>query len=270
MIKFFRNIRQRLLIENNAFNRKGRSTFAVGMLNKYLIYAIGEIVLVVIGIVIALQINNWNISKQYAYESHEFSNRLLNEVRNNVYLVDNQIEEMRQRVSSTLDILKMFDRDKLNLSASKLDSLIYNSIGHSNIQLNLGTLEEGLNTGKIALIKSDSLRTLLYSFPSKVEVVKDYERYTNDDIDDNFVPFLYKNFSYRKMDGNYSPYKEQIGTTQFSEHDHLKVMSSMQFESLIDNRFFNSNRSVEKYQELNQELIKLETLIVKSIKLEKE
>lgn len=46
MIKFFRKIRQRLLSENK--------------FNKYLIYAVGEIILVVIGILIALQINNWN------------------------------------------------------------------------------------------------------------------------------------------------------------------------------------------------------------------
>ena len=46
MIQFFRKIRQRLLNENK--------------LTKYLLYAIGEIFLVVIGILLALQINNWN------------------------------------------------------------------------------------------------------------------------------------------------------------------------------------------------------------------
>jgi hypothetical protein len=46
MIKFFRHIRQSLILENKT--------------GKYLKYAIGEIVLVVIGILIALQINNWN------------------------------------------------------------------------------------------------------------------------------------------------------------------------------------------------------------------
>jgi hypothetical protein len=46
MIKFFRKIRQQLLTENK--------------FSKYLLYAIGEIVLVVIGILIALSINNWN------------------------------------------------------------------------------------------------------------------------------------------------------------------------------------------------------------------
>ena len=46
MIKFFRKIRQKLLTQNK--------------FSKYLLYAVGEIVLVVIGILIALQINNWN------------------------------------------------------------------------------------------------------------------------------------------------------------------------------------------------------------------
>lgn len=46
MIKFFRHIRQKLLSESK--------------FSKYLFYAVGEIILVVIGILIALQINNWN------------------------------------------------------------------------------------------------------------------------------------------------------------------------------------------------------------------
>ncbi|RED44225.1 DUF6090 family protein [Seonamhaeicola aphaedonensis] len=55
MIKFFRKIRQKLLSENK--------------FRKYLIYAFGEIILVVIGILIALQINNWNeIQKNKAFE----------------------------------------------------------------------------------------------------------------------------------------------------------------------------------------------------------
>lgn len=57
MIKFFRKIRQRLVTENPLAERAGK-------FSKYLIYAIGEIVLVVIGILIALQINNWNENRK--------------------------------------------------------------------------------------------------------------------------------------------------------------------------------------------------------------
>ena len=57
MIKFYRKIRQRLLSENLPAGQAGK-------FSKYLIYAVGEIILVVIGILIAVSINNWNESKK--------------------------------------------------------------------------------------------------------------------------------------------------------------------------------------------------------------
>lgn len=66
MIKFFRRIRKRLLTENK--------------FNKYLIYAIGEIALVVIGILIALSINNWNEGNN----EKQFEKNLLLELKENL------------------------------------------------------------------------------------------------------------------------------------------------------------------------------------------
>ncbi|WP_242117823.1 DUF6090 family protein [Aestuariivivens sediminicola] len=67
MIKFFRRIRQRLLAENN--------------FSKYLIYAIGEIILVVIGILIALQVNNWNENRKRNANELEYLKRLNEDIK---------------------------------------------------------------------------------------------------------------------------------------------------------------------------------------------
>ncbi|APY07251.1 hypothetical protein BWZ20_02545 [Winogradskyella sp. J14-2] len=89
MIKFFRKIRQNLLMENK--------------IGKYFKYAIGEIVLVVIGILIALQINNWNEqrkehSKEQALlkrlEKEFISNR--NQLLDKIELRHTLIENCRQ------------------------------------------------------------------------------------------------------------------------------------------------------------------------------
>ena len=69
MIKFFRKIRQRLLTENK--------------FSKYLIYSIGEIVLVVIGILLALQVNNWNEGKKDNAESIKILKKLQAEFETN-------------------------------------------------------------------------------------------------------------------------------------------------------------------------------------------
>ena len=75
MLKFFRKIRQNLVIDSKADSRADR-------LNKYLLYAIGEIILVVVGILIALQINNWNKQR----EEGLLEIKILEEIRTNLEL----------------------------------------------------------------------------------------------------------------------------------------------------------------------------------------
>jgi len=73
MIKFFRRIRKQLLTENPPSGRAGK-------FSKYLLYAIGEIVLVVIGILIALQINNLNEHRK----NMEFEKEILTQIQTNL------------------------------------------------------------------------------------------------------------------------------------------------------------------------------------------
>ena len=80
MIKFFRKIRQNLLSE--------------GKTGKYLKYAIGEILLVVIGILIALQINNWNELRK----EHKLETRILNEILTNL---ETDIENLEKKLAPT-------------------------------------------------------------------------------------------------------------------------------------------------------------------------
>jgi len=74
MIKFFRKIRQRLLTENK--------------FSKYLIYAVGEIALVIIGILIALQINNSNEERKSERQFNSVLNEVLYELSNNIKEAD--------------------------------------------------------------------------------------------------------------------------------------------------------------------------------------
>ena len=74
MIKFFRKIRQNLLMENKT--------------GKYFKYAIGEILLVVIGILIALQVNNLNESSKNDVKAEKFLMKLKNQIERNIETVE--------------------------------------------------------------------------------------------------------------------------------------------------------------------------------------
>ncbi|MGB5357167.1 MAG: DUF6090 family protein [Eudoraea sp.] len=99
MIKFFRQIRQRLLIENPTNGRAGR----------YLLYAVGEIVLVVIGILIALQINNWNEERKIRKIERRMLEELVENLEYNTEILEQWVISNRRHnrsseiIASTLE-----------------------------------------------------------------------------------------------------------------------------------------------------------------------
>ena len=86
MINFFRQIRHKLADNNQLF--------------KYSRYAIGEIVLVVFGILIALQINNWNEYKKERVEEIEFLIRIQLDLQKDTVYLKNRIKFMQQQVKN--------------------------------------------------------------------------------------------------------------------------------------------------------------------------
>ncbi len=85
MIKFFRKIRQNLLSE--------------GKTGKYFKYAIGEIVLVVIGILIALQINNWNENKNNNAKIKTLFDQVLQDLEQDIKTIDGTVFYLKKRDS---------------------------------------------------------------------------------------------------------------------------------------------------------------------------
>ncbi len=99
MIKFFRHIRQRLVAKNK--------------FSKYLLYAIGEIILVVIGILIALQINNWNEEKSEKRIEREYMVNMLEDLKDDVNIYNSfqkRNGEIYKLVDSIVYGLKSEDR----------------------------------------------------------------------------------------------------------------------------------------------------------------
>ena len=144
MIKFFRKIRQKLISKNK--------------INKYLIYASGEILLVVIGILIALQINNWNEQKKNLKTEITYLKNLKTELTNSLIELKGDYANNMKFLKSTLNILKYLDT-KPQLVDSMCNDF-YNSVSFNYFYPNKSTYES-LKTGELKIIRSDSLRYLI-------------------------------------------------------------------------------------------------------------
>lgn len=94
MLKFFKRIRKRQIHQ--------------GRLKNYLLYAIGEIILVVIGILLALQINNWNTERVEQDQMQEFASAMIQDLRADIYeteLRQRQMEKIIMRMDSARTLI---------------------------------------------------------------------------------------------------------------------------------------------------------------------
>lgn len=125
--------------------------------SKYFKYAIGEILLVVIGILIALSINNWNESRKNNEIEKGTLISLKSDLESAITQVDFKIlqnERFRSLDSLLLDIIHF----KKTVGTDSIEVLILGHIFSPGFDPELGTLNEILSTGKMEIIKNRPLR----------------------------------------------------------------------------------------------------------------
>ncbi|TFG72400.1 MAG: hypothetical protein E4H26_11090 [Flavobacteriales bacterium] len=141
MIKLLRNIRQRMIKENK--------------ISKYLLYAMGEIVLVVIGILIALQINNWNDE----LKQRNLEIKILKEISGNLKL---DLVEIRQDIS-IMDSVNLAGHDILQFMKKEAipSELFYYDVSKLRVNPHFDPNKSGyslLVSKGVEIIENDSLR----------------------------------------------------------------------------------------------------------------
>ncbi|GAA4279833.1 DUF6090 family protein [Gaetbulibacter aestuarii] len=136
-MKLFRKIRRGLLLK--------------GKFGNYLKYAMGEIILVVIGILIALSINNWNEQRKENNKRQDYYHQLLDDLNRDLKFTNSIINEFENYNQNYLNNLENY-ADK-NVTLDKLyDILIKLKITSSALTFNSSTMESLLNSGDIGLI----------------------------------------------------------------------------------------------------------------------
>ena len=149
-MKLFRKTRQKLASENKV--------------SAYLRYAIGEIVLVVIGILIALQVNNWNESHKQKKQEIIYLQNLRIDLKKQIQLLDYYIDFEDIFIQDCMDIVRHYEQ---NDGFNKMDSLFpkINDLSVRSTFTNTNTtLLEMINSGEINIIENENLKKELMEF----------------------------------------------------------------------------------------------------------
>ena len=210
MINFFRKKRKVLADENKTI--------------KYARYAIGEIVLVVIGILIALQINTWNQNRIKANKEVTILINIHKEFKENKIQLETVLKT-HQAVHLNCSKIISFFPIKSKPEPSVLDSLsvyLWESYGGYTFDPSQTSINALISTSSFDIISDTTLRDLLISWNDLVKDYQEEERYS-------------KNFTLNQYDGYISKHFDYNFNFNDDRND-FKALQSLEFEFLVKNK----------------------------------
>jgi hypothetical protein len=245
MIPFFRRIRKKMADDNKPL--------------KYMRYAIGEIVLVVIGILIALQINTWNEQRK-AQKKACF------------YLID--LQESLQ--STKLELNRVIDKSHLSYLASdtldrilfhksqipyfSMDTIIDGSLGYTIYSPNSGIINEIMNSGGLELFDNKFIRNAVASWDSRLNNITKYEV----DVRQTFLDYANLIMKYTDISNAERGKSTIIESTRddfFNDHKILNLnITKMQMQGILNQLYKNEMALIDSLEsEIIKELKKCDT-----------
>lgn len=230
MIKFFRKIRQKLLRENK--------------ITRYLAYAIGEIFLVVIGILIALQINNSNEASKLRVKEAILLSEMKSNLQSDLLDLEFNIKGNRERLVS----------NEVILTALKEKRPFHNSLkahfgkifGNYQLSENTASLENLKSVG-LDLISDDSLcNRISFLYSTRYVYLENTEKGVDDGYQWNyFYPMVLKNLSIDTVWVSASP------------EDYESLVRNKKFQEVLKMNLFIRRFQQDQYEEIQKIVVGL-------------
>ena len=214
MIKIFRGLRQRLLTE--------------GRLGHYLVYAAGEILLVVIGILIALQINNWNDARKDRQRELGYLHNIHDDVAANIVAMDRYLATRQEAIAAAKRTIEHFDGKPIaDLSAFNADSIsIYN---WKRFYLVDNTYQELVGSGNFALLSNSKIKDDLLDIEAMYRQLKGEEDHFRFDSETLLYTPLYQTTD---LEPAMQDYEWQVSKGQAGRKD---ALSTSMFDGFLRN-----------------------------------
>lgn len=252
MFRFFRKLRQNLSVENK--------------LSKYLLYAIGEILLVMIGILLALQVNNWNNNRIDASREQTILKNLREDFKNNIENIDSVFANSLQAYEASATLLEIIKDDKA-IKPAQIEYLIDDIINKiQSLDIITGSIDDLFNTGSLHLINDPILRKQISNWSYyKTDTEDDIVIY-RDYLFGIFVPSLTEKIRLRNMSIP-SFFEDDLDFQSISpsnfKTDYNKTIRTVEFENQVYNNALNYMYVLNAYK-LFQNYLKDTLVLIES------
>ncbi|WP_445748329.1 DUF6090 family protein [Polaribacter sp.] len=215
--------------------------------SKYFKYAIGEIVLVVIGILIALQINNWNQERITHQENQIILNNLNKEFSENLIELNSSIREITVLVESLEKLLVQLRIQDKSITETEFDQLLANTFTTPSWTPSSFVLVELKNSGGLTKLNNNKLKTILFKWEREFDKVNALKK-GYDDYATLYIEYLTLFGSVRNLDALSASMKDLKKST--IAKNNLTMLKDPLFENRADNFYFLGMALKNRYIEL--------------------
>jgi hypothetical protein len=226
-------------------------------------YAVGEIVLVVIGILIAFQVNSWNAQRLARIEQRQIFANLHSEFQENERMLDSALVNYTSSLNATIMINNLVGNSRAEVAKHNLDSLFYLSLPALEFFPSSQSIDNVVQSGRLGILKNEDIVSLIYKWNTLMEHLRDRENTTDDWTNDFVIPLLVKHISFKDMDSYGDLYWAK---PSLLKRDYYPLFQNPEFESIMDNSIFlqemNRQRMLEA-QNLIQDILKATEQYVK-------
>ncbi len=253
MITFLRKIRQRLLVENK--------------FTKYLFYAIGEIFLIVIGILFALQISNWNENKKGIKKEITFLKSLKDDIDFDISTLEERIKINETRIANTYSIFKILQTKNELSKKETLEFIDLHVILRTESYFipEKGTINQIESGSHGNLIKNENLRKQIfryYSMNNRIENnnEKRLQLYQNSEITKHIMKkiFLSGDFGEQMFGSTFNHPRINIPNLKMDMEYFNAIAMKLGYTEHQNSIYIDIRTDAEKLIEfINEELLKI-------------
>ena len=213
---------------------------------KYLKYAIGEIILVVIGILIALSLNNWKENLAKSGEEIRILSGLKQEFEINLAEVSRNIKLNTLTKESTVELIRLMRTENPFANSRYLDSLLNAVYMFGSFDAQTGLIDEVISSGKLSIINDTELRDRLTSISGLLDNLEEDYIIRSNFYMDHIIPYLsyYIPLANQNQFMDFSSWSDSYNTIELSESPFkpkYDEIDFLQFENLFTTHKLNND-----------------------------
>ncbi len=196
-------------------------------------YAVGEVVIIIVGILLAVQINNYYQRLAAESEEQKILSNLKIEFEGNITDLKNHIRRLGV-IRSKGDSILYFINNPEKINTASLNNCLGVLGNKGTFTPKVGITLSTINSGNLNLISTDSLRLLISGWPDWVKIINKNDTYHVDNLYQEYNPFLYKNFSLRNRYWEWINPEHQLYLGRSKHNFNLnELLANKEFENIV-------------------------------------